>query len=361
MLALFGKKVVKDLYPNMVFGTRRQPRQETEMSNRSGSFCVSMVRKALVALSCATVFASSAAVAAYPDRPIKLVVPYNAGGGTDILARAVAGAASEILKQPVVVENRAGASGMIGSAAVAKAPGDGYTFVMTAADTHSINPHVYPNISYDAQKDFTPVAQIGILPYALVINPKLKANNIGEFVELAKSQPGKLTYSSWGVGSSSQVAMEMLKNKTGIDLLHVPFTGAAPAMNGVISGQTDAMLVPLSLAVPYGKGGKVKVLGLGAPNRFIDAPDIKTLEEQGVTVYTSPWIGILGPANVPNDVVQKFAGAVEEALKQQQVKDALIKGGLEIDYRGPQAFGKVLQEDFERWGTTVKQAGIKAQ
>jgi len=299
--------------------------------------------------------------AAYPERTIRVVVPYNAGGGTDILARAIAAAAGEILKQPVIVDNRAGASGMIGSEYVGKSAPDGYTFLMTAADTHSVNPHVYPNIRYDANKDFRPVVQIGYLPYALVVSPKLNVNTLKEFIDLAKKQPGKLTFASWGVGSTSQVAMEMFKIKTGTDLLHVPFTGAAPAMNGVISGQTDAMFVPLSLAVPNAQGGKVKILGLGAPKRFADAANIPTLAEQGVDLDTSPWIGILAPSKVSPEVIKTFYSAVEKAAKQPKVQQALTTGGLEIQVLDPEQFGKVLARDYERWGETVRQAGVKAQ
>lgn len=299
--------------------------------------------------------------ASYPDKPIKLVVPYNAGGGTDILARSIAAAANEFLGQPVVVDNRAGASGMIGSEYVAKSAPDGYTFLMTAADTHSINPHVYPNIRYDAQKDFTPIAQVGILPYALVIGPKLGAKNVAEFIELAKKNPGKFTYSSWGVGSSSHVAMEMFNQKTGIDLLHVPFTGAAPAMAAVVSGQTDAMFVPLSLAVPNQQGGKVVIMGLGAPVRFPGAPDIPTLGEQGIDLVTAPWISILGPAGIPADIANKFFDAVSNAAQQPKVQEALTTGGLIIEVLNPTQFKEAMVEDFELWGATVRQAGIKAE
>lgn len=304
---------------------------------------------------------SSAVASSYPERAIRIVVPYNAGGGTDILARAVASAASEALKQPVVVENRPGASGMTGSEYVARAAPDGYTLLMTAADTHSVNPHVYPNIRYDAQKDFRPVSQIGILPYALVINPKLNVNSLKEFIELAKKQPGKLTYSSWGVGSTSHVAMEMFNGKTGINLLHVPFTGAAPAMTAVVAGQTDAMFVPLSLAIPNAQGGKVKILGLGAPKRFGTAKDIPTLAEQGVDLNTAPWIGILAPAKASPEVLKVFHAAVEKAGQQAKVRDTLATAGLEIEVLDPQQFGDVLKKEYDRWGATVKQSGIKAE
>ena len=315
----------------------------------------------LVAGSITVLFAMGAqAQGTYPDKSIRMVVPYNAGGGTDVLARAIAVGAGKILKQTIVVDNKPGASGMIGSDYVAKAAPDGYTILMTAADTHSINPHVYPKIAYDALKDFAPIAQVGLLPYALVVNPKVPAKNIQEFIALAKSQPGKLTYASWGVGSSSQVAMEMLKVLSKLDILHVPFTGAAPAMTAVLGGQVDAMFVPLSLAVPNAEAGKVVVMGLGAPARFVGAPNMPTLAEQGIKVYTSPWISILGPAKMPKAAVDAIYNAVNEAVKDPQIIDLMIKGGLQLEVLNPEQFGKVLVSEFEHWGATVKAAGIKA-
>ena len=296
----------------------------------------------------------------YPEKSIRMVVPYNAGGGTDVLARAIAVGAGKILKQTIVVDNKPGASGMIGSDFVAKAAPDGYTILMTAADTHSINPHVYPKIAYDALKDFAPIAQVGLLPYALVVNPKVPAKNIQEFIALAKSQPGKLTYASWGVGSSSQVAMEMLKVTSKLDILHVPFTGAAPAMTAVLGGQVDSMFVPLSLAVPNAEAGKVVVMGLGAPARFVGAPNMPTLAEQGIKVYTSPWISILGPAKMPKAAIDAIYSAVNEAVKDPQISELMIKGGLQLEVLNPEQFGKVLVSEFEHWGATVKAAGIKA-
>lgn len=296
----------------------------------------------------------------YPDKSIRLVVPYNAGGGTDVLARAIAMGAGKILKQTIVVDNKPGASGMIGSDFVSKSAPDGYTILMTAADTHSINPHVYPKIAYDALKDFVGITQIGLLPYALVVNPKVPAKNVKEFIALAQSQPGKLTYASWGVGSSSQVAMEMLKVMSKLDILHVPFTGAAPAMTAVLAGQVDAMFVPLSLAVPNADAGKVVAIGLGAPSRFVGAPNMPTLAEQGVKVYTSPWISILGPAKMPKAAVDAIYKAVNEAVKDPQIIELMIKGGLQIDVLNPEQISKVLVSEFDRWGATVKAAGIKA-
>jgi len=316
---------------------------------------------AVVACSATALFAMGVqAQGTFPEKSIRMVVPYNAGGGTDVLARAIAVGAGKILKQTIVVDNKPGASGMIGSDFVAKAAPDGYTILMTAADTHSINPHVYPKITYDALKDFVPIAQVGLLPYALVVNPKVAAKNIHEFIALAKSQPGKLTYASWGVGSSSQVAMEMLKVTSKLDILHVPFTGAAPAMTAVLAGQVDSMFVPLSLAVPNAEAGKVVVMGLGAPARFVGAPNIPTLAEQGIKVFTSPWISILGPAKMPKAAVDVIYSAVNEAVKDPQIIDLMVKGGLQLDVLNPEQFGKVLVSEYEHWGATVKAAGIKA-
>jgi tripartite-type tricarboxylate transporter receptor subunit TctC len=316
---------------------------------------------AFVACTVTALFAPGAhAQSTFPDKSIRMVVPYNAGGGTDVLARAIAAGAGKVLKQSIVVDNKPGASGMIGSDFVAKATPDGYTILMTAADTHSINPHVYPKIAYDAMKDFVPIAQVGLLPYALVVNPKVPAKNVKEFIALAQSQPGKMTYASWGVGSSSQVAMEMLKVMSKLDILHVPFTGAAPAMTAVLGGQVDAMFVPLSLAVPNAEAGKVVVIGLGAPARFVGAPNIPTLAEQGISLNTAPWISILGPAKMPKAAVDTIYNAVNEAVKDPQITELMIKGGLQLEVLNPEQFGKVLVSEFDRWGATVKAAGIKA-
>lgn len=318
--------------------------------------------KTFVAAACPVLLLSSyTAQAAYPDHPIKIVVPYNAGGGTDVLSRAVAVGMSNVLTKPVIVDNRPGASGMIGSDVVARSAPDGYTLVMTAADTHTINPHVYPNISYKAQDDFVAVAQVGYLPYALVVNPKLDVNNVAEYIAMAKKNPGKLTYASWGVGSSSHVAMEMLNLGEGLDVLHVPFTGAAPAMTAIMSSQVDALFVPLSLAKPNADAGKVKLLGLASPKRFDGVPEVLTLTEQGVDVVAAPWVGILAPTGTSQEVLDTLSNAVAQAVKTEEVVDALTTGGLEINVRNNKEFDAFLLEDYTLWGDTVKAANIRAE
>ena len=307
-----------------------------------------------------TLLSAAPALAQYPDRPIRMIVAYPPGGATDVVARAVAQRLGERLKGTVVVENRPGASGQIGTDHVAKSAADGYTFIFTAADTHSINPHVYPKIAYDARRDFTPVAQVGYLPIALIVNPSVKATNVAEFIALAKAQPGKLTFASFGIGSSSHVAMEMLKAEAKIDLLHVPFQGAAPALTAVIGGQVDAMMVPMTLAEPNHRAGKVRLVGVAAPKRFVGAPDLPTFAEQGIALDSAPWIGILAPARTPTDIVERVNREVNAALDDPQVQETLQKNGVARETRSVADFKAFLDGEYDRWGRTIRTANIRA-
>lgn len=304
---------------------------------------------------------SATAAAEFPDRPIKMVVAYPAGGSTDVIARAIAQRMGDRLKQPIIVDNRPGAAGMIGTDYVAKAAPDGYTIQFTAADTHSMNPHVYPKINYDARKDFTPIGQVGTMPIGLIINPKVPAKNVAEFLALARQNPGKMSYASFGVGSSSQVAMEMLKVETKIDLLHVPFQGAAPAIAAVMGGQVDAMMVPLVMAVPNDAAGKVRLLGVATPQRYVGAPNAPTFTEQGVKLYSAPWIGILSPSKVPQDIVEKLNRELNAALQDPAVRETLMKNGLDPATGSQSAFKSLLDLEFDRWGATIKAANIKVE
>jgi len=322
--------------------------------------CLTAATRLVVALTLA-VCSPFAIAADYPDHPIKMVVAYPPGGATDVMARAVAQKLGERLKQSIVIENKPGASGQIGSEYVARSAPDGYTLIFTAADTHSINPHVYPKIAYDARRDFTPVAQVGYLPLALIVNPSVKASNVKEFVALAKAQPGKLTFASFGVGSSSHVAMEMLKAQAGIDLLHVPFQGAAPAVSAIMGGQVDAMMVPLTLAAPNHQAGKVRLLGVAAPARFAGAPDAPTFAEQGLPLNSAPWVGILAPAKTPQDIVERLNREVNAALDDPQVQETLQKNGLARETKTQAQFKAFLDTEYDRWGGTIRTANIKAE
>ena len=304
---------------------------------------------------------TGAARAEYPDQPIRMVVAYPPGGATDVVARAVALRLGERLKQSVVVDNRPGASGQIGSDSVAKSAANGYTLIFTAADTHSINPHVYPKIAYDARRDFVPVAQVGYLPIALIVHPSVKAANAQEFMNLVRSQPGKSTFASFGTGSSSHVAMEMLIAEGKLAMLHVPFQGAAPAIAAVMGAQVDSMMVPLTLAVPNHRAGKVRLIGVAAPVRFAAANDMPTFTEQGVPLVSAPWIGILAPAKVPQEIVERLNREVNAALDDPALQDTLLKNGVARETRSQAQFKAFLDDEFERWGKTIRNANIRAE
>lgn len=297
----------------------------------------------------------------YPDHAIKMVVPYPAGGATDVVARAVAQKLGERLKQVVVIENRGGASGQIGADYVGKATPDGYTLLFTAADTHSINPFVYPKISYDAKKDFSPIAEVGILQMTLIVNPNVKANNVQEFINLVRQQAGKMSYASYGTGSSSHVAMAMLNVSEKLDILHIPFQGAAPAIAAVMAGQIDAMMVPLTLAYPNHQAGKVRILGVAAPNRFVSAPDMPTFSEQGYTIYATPWLGILGPAKMATSIIDRLNEETNSVCQDPQIVDLLVRNGLAVETKNVSQFKSYLDAESARWGATIRAANIKAE
>jgi tripartite-type tricarboxylate transporter receptor subunit TctC len=301
------------------------------------------------------------AFAEYPDHPIKMVVPYPAGGATDVVARAVAQKLGDRLKQPVVIENKGGASGQIGAEYVSKSAPDGYTLVFTAADTHSINPYVYPKIAYDAKKDFSPIAEVGILQMTLIVNPNVKAKTVQEFVNLVHQQAGKMSYASYGTGSSSHVAMAMLNVAEKLDILHIPFQGAAPAIAAVMAGQIDSMMVPLTLAYPNHQAGKVRILGVAAAKRFVSAPEMPTFTEQGYNINATPWLGILGPAKLPQTTIDKLNSEINAVCEDPQIVELLVKNGLAVETKNVAQFKAYLDSESERWGTTIKTANIKAE
>ena len=326
------------------------------MASRSG-----FVRRVFAALfACTAVLAAPAAAQQYPDKPIRLIVPWPAGGGSDGVARLVAKPLGDQLKQPVVIENRGGANGAIGSTAVAQASKDGYTLVWVTADTHAMNPHVYPKLAYQL-RDFAPVGIAGYFPYALFVSPGFAASNVPEFVSLAKQQPGKITFGSWGVGGSAHVAMEMFKQQAGFDVLHVPFQGAAPAIQAVIGGHVNSMIVPLSVGVPHANGGRLKMLGLAAPRRFAGAPDLKTFQEQGVELDAGTWVGIMAPAGTPTEILNRLNQALNTVVQMPEVRESLLKLNVEPSTMSMEQFGKFLQSEHERWGKTIREAKIRAE
>ncbi len=317
-------------------------------------FAVSAALAALLSTGVATM-----AHAAYPDRPIKLVVGYPPGGGTDVIARLFATQLTERLKQPVLVENRPGAAGMIGSEFVANAPADGYTMIFTASDTHTINPHVYPKIRYDARRDFTPVGLAGFLTMALVTNNS-QPGNLKDFIAAARAKPGSFNFASWGIGSSSQVAMESFLAASGMKMTHVPFQGAAPALTAVLGSQVEAFMVPMTLAEPNFRAGKLKLIGVAAPQRVPWAKDIPTLAEQGIDSDGSIWLGVLAPAKAPVEAINAVNKALNDVIADPAVSANLYKSGFIPRGGSVQDFNTYLQREFERMGKVIRDAGIKA-
>lgn len=319
----------------------------------------SIVRLFAVASALCAAALAQTAVAQYPDKPIRLIVPWPAGGGSDVIARVVAQPLGERLKQPIVVENRPGANGSIGTTVVAKAAKDGYTLIWVTADTHAIIPHVYPDLQYDPRKDFASVGIAGYFPYALILNPSFPAASVSEFVAQAKARPGKVTFASWGIGGSAHVAMEMFKQQGGFDVLHVPFQGAAPAIQSVVGGQVDSMIVPLSVADPHARGGRVKMIGLASPGRFAGTPDLRTFAEQGVPVNAGTWVGIMAPVGTPAEVLQRLNTALNATVEAPAVREALLKLNTEPSTMTVDQFKKFVDSEYDRWGKTIRDAKIK--
>lgn len=300
--------------------------------------------------------------AQWPDKPIRVVVPWPAGGGSDVVARAISVQLGEQLKQSVVIDNRPGANGGIGSLSVARAAADGYTLVWVTADTHAMNPHVYPKLGYDPRTDFAAVGIVGYFPYALIVNSAFPANTVSEFVAQAKQQPGKVTFASWGIGGSAHVAMEMFRAQGGFEVLHVPYSGAAPAIAAVAGGQVDSMIVPMSVAGAQAAGGRVKILGLASPKRFAAAPDLKTFAEQGVPIDAGTWVGLMAPANTPEDVIQRINRAVVAVVENPQVREQLIRMNVEpAPAQSAAQFRTFVASEYERWGKIIRGANIRAE
>ncbi len=299
----------------------------------------------------------AAGAADYPSKPVKIIVTYPPGGGMDVMARVLAGPLGQRLKGTVIVENKPGAGGMIGAEYVAKAPADGYTLIIAPADTHSINPHVYTNIRYNAQRDFAPVALLGNLPMTLVVNPKLPAKSVDEFVRYVRERPGKVTFSSWGIGSSSHVSMETLMLGGKLNMLHVPYTGAAPAITAVIGGQVDAMMVTLPTSEPHHQTGKVRLIGVTPIKRPAGTP---SYPQAGMPKHVAAWIGILAPAKTPKDIVGRLNREIGAALDDTEVRAGLVKAGLEPTAKvgKPEEFAKFLATQHDLWGKTVRAAKI---
>ncbi len=293
----------------------------------------------------------------YPTKPIRIISPYSPGGLGDLVPRAIGAGLTELLGQQVLVENRPGASQAIGMQLVAKSPADGYTLVYGSVTSLAINPAVTKDLPYDPVKDFAPLSLCVTTPLFLVVHPSVPAKNVKELVALAKRQPGKLTFASGGNGSSNHLAGELLKLLAGVELLHVPYKGAGPAMSDVMAGHVDMMLGAAGLA--EARAGRVKVLGVTSAKRAASAPDLPTLAESGVPGYESTiWFGLLAPAGTPQPIVNRLSQEIGKVLQQKTLRDRF--NTVDLTPTTPEGFAAHIQREIPKWRKVVTEAKITA-
>jgi tripartite-type tricarboxylate transporter receptor subunit TctC len=318
---------------------------------------ISIIRRgiALVAL-CG--FAALAA-AQWPERPITLVVPWAPGGSTDILARSLAEQLTKSLGQTVIVDNRAGASGNIGSNYVAKAKPDGYTLLIGSMSTHAMNPALMPSMPFRGVEDFTPIAQMANVINTMVVNPAVPAANVKELVAYAKANPGKLAYASAGPGSTNHLSAVLFEKAAGIQMLHVPYKGGAPAVVDTVANQTQVLFSAGTQTLPHVKAGKLRLLGVTEAKRSPLLPDAPTVAETLPGYALGVWYGAFGPAGMPEALVTRLNDEINKALAQPEVRSRMDAMGVEIVKGTPQQFAAVLRSDADRYGKMIRELGIK--
>ena len=323
------------------------------------------MNRSLCQLVCAALLAALpvAAFAVYPDKPIRLIVAFEPGGSTDIVARLVGQKLSERVGQQVVVDNRGGAGGTIGTEIAAKANPDGYTLTMGTTSTHVIAPETYPNVKYDSIKDFDPITLVATTPYLLVVNPGVKANSLKEFIALAKSQPGKLNFASAGTGTTTQLAMEMLKGAAGIDLVHVPYKGNGPAGIATIGGQVQALFGSMPAVLPQVQAGRMRPLAVGTTKRSPSLPNVPTVAESGYPGFeASLWLGFFAPKGVPTPILKRLHSELVSIAQSPEMKDQFLKNGAEsITNSSPAELTKLVAAEILKYKKVISAAGIKLQ
>jgi tripartite-type tricarboxylate transporter receptor subunit TctC len=316
-----------------------------------------LLRAALLTLGVA---AAGAAQAAYPDKPIKLVVGFPAGQATDMVARVFAKKLQDTLGQPVVVDNKAGAAGIIGSEIVAKAPADGYTLLVGSSGTMAINPSLYSKLPYHPLKDFQPVSILAVVPLFLAVNPGFPAQNAGELVKLAKATPGKINYGSAGSGVTSHLTMELFKQAQGIDLIHVPYKGSPAAVTDLIGGQVNVMFDTGPALLPHMRSGKVRVLAVASKQRNAAAPNVPTMAEAGLGNFEAPaWVGLAAPRGTPKEVVEALHKALASWRDAPEVREQLTAVGAEPATMSAVEFARYIQAEMDKWAIAVKLSGAK--
>jgi tripartite-type tricarboxylate transporter receptor subunit TctC len=312
-----------------------------------------------IALALLLSLALEAAAQPYPAKPIRFIVPFPPGGSADILARAIGQKAGEGLGQSFVVENRPGAGTAIGAEALAKSASDGYAIMIGTVSSHAINPALNPKLPFDPVKDFTPVSLVATIPFAMIVHPSVPANTVQEFVALARAKPGTLNYSSAGSGTSNHLAGELLRSMTGIDIVHIPYKGSAPALNDLLAGQVSMMFDLVLTAAPHVRSVAVRGLAVTGAQRSSALPNLPTVAESGVPGYeVSAWFGIFAPAGVPHPVVQRLNAEFVKAMQQPDLRQRLASQGAEPLTSTPEEFAAYLRSEIDKWAKVVKAAGM---
>ena len=316
-----------------------------------------IVTALILALACSAVQAQS-----YPTKPIRLIVPYPPGGGTDFFARTIAAKLSDNLGQQVVVENRPGAATIIGAEAVAKSAPDGYTILLGDTATFAVNPTLYKKLPYDPLKSFEPISLTGRFALLLVVHPSVQANSVAELIALAKAKPGTLNYASPGPGSPHHLAMVLFTQRTGISMVHVPYKGAGPAIQDLLGGQIPTMFLDLAAGAPQIKGGKIRALGVASPKRIAALPDLGTLAESDLPGFEAwAWQGLVAPAGTPPEVVAKLGAEYARAIGDPGIRQKIIDAGVDPLQSSPREFTDYIRSEQGKWAKVVKDGNITVE
>ena len=307
------------------------------------------------------VFSGNAVAQAWPSKPIRYIVPFPPAGATDITARIMADKISGPLGQPVVVENRAGVAGNVGTELVAKSAPDGYTILQLTV-AQSISATLYAKLNYDLEKDLTPAAMVALVPNVMIVHPSVPAKSVAEFIALAKAKPGKINFASSGSGTSIHMSAEMFKMLTGVNIVHIPYKGSGPALADMLGGQVDVMFDNLTSSIGHIRSGKLRALAITSATRYPELPDLPTMQEAGVPGYeATAWFGIMAPKGTPRDVVMRINGEVNKALAQADVREKLAQQGALARSWTPEQFGDFIHNEVVKWGKVVKASGAKVE
>jgi len=316
----------------------------------------------LAAVAAFAVFSAGAFAQAYPNKPVRMIVGFPPGGGTDVVARVISAKLQEWYGQAVLVENRPGATGTIGADAVAKSAADGYTLIMGHVNSHGIAPNLFAKLPYDPIKDFAAVAYVGYVPNVLAVHPSVQAKNVKELIALAKAKPGAMNYASSGNGSTQHLAGEMFKQLTGTDIVHIPYKGSGDAIKDLLAGTVNMNFDTMPPVLPHIQGGRLRGLAISTPKRLAQLPDVPTFEEEGIRGFdVTNWYGVMAPAGTPREIVQKLNGDINKAMQAPDVRPRLEAVGTQLSEQSAAQFEAFMKTEVTKYGKLIKDANIKIE